>query len=149
MVRPFKAVVGRQILRGSAASSGYADNQRFARAAMNAVSRNYNALIKHIKDVTPEVLIEALEPTFEKSKVYCPEDTGRMKASAFLEITPGGTVAMGYGKGGNPEYTAEVHENLEWRHKSPTRAKWLQVALEEDEQDIQRRIVAAYGGIFQ
>jgi len=114
---------------------------------MAGVIRNYRSLIKTMEDATPEVLFNALVPTYAKSKAYCPEDTGALKASGYLEVTsfrgiP--TVEIGYGRGGVPTYTGAVHENMEWRHKEPTRAKWLQEALGEDAALIQRRITAAY-----
>lgn len=115
-----------------------------ARNDMRGIIRNYRNFIKQVESVLPEVLLEALEPTFQKSIEYCPKDTGRMVKSGYLEITSfRGTprVEIGYGLGGEPPYTAKQHENLEYRHKSPTRAKWLQVALEEDAGEIQRRII--------
>lgn len=117
-----------------------------ARASMAAVLANYNKFVRHVENVTPEILYAALEPTFQKSQEYCPTDTGAMKGSGYLEITAERgkpSVQIGYGFGGHPEYTATVHENLEYNHKAPTRAKWLQVALEEDEHQIQARIVSA------
>lgn len=132
-------------------SDAYKQDIRGTRASMRNIIRNYSKLCRHLEEISPDVLYNALEPTFEKSKVYCPKDTGKLVASGYLEITqfrgiP--TVQIGYGKGGNPSYAAAVHENLEWRHKSPTRAKWLQVALAEDEGAIQSRIVSQYRQVF-
>ena len=114
---------------------------------MAEVIQNFRNLVKVMEDTTPSVLFNALLQTYEKSRDYCPVDTGALKASSYLEITsfrgiP--TVEVGYGKGGVPDYTARVHENMEWKHKEPTRAKWLQSALAEDADLIQRRITAAY-----
>lgn len=94
-------------------------------------------------DVTPEICRDALEPTFEKSKVYCPKDTHRLVNSGYLEITgfrgqP--RVEMGYAKGGDPHYAVLVHENLNMHHQPPTQAKFLQRAVEEDLPDIAVRI---------
>lgn len=118
-----------------------------ARASMRAILANYNKLVRHMQDITPQILFDALEPTFEKSQEYCPYDTGALRDSGYLRIVQTGQkaiVQIGYGFGGEPPYATEVHENLEWHHKAPTRAKWLQVALEEDAGDIQKRIDAAY-----
>jgi hypothetical protein len=129
------------------ASIGRKRGQNDARADMNAVIRNYRRLVEHLQDVSPDVLYEALEPAFELSQEYCPVSTGTMRASGYLEKTtfrgiP--TVEIGYGRGGVPEYTVAVHENLEWKHDDPTRAKWLQVALSESAHDIQDRIRQGY-----
>lgn len=136
-VRPFRAHVS-----GSRTS---------ASRGMANVLKNYERLIGNIEEATPEILYEALEPTFKKSQDYCPKDTGELVESGYLEIVTfrkQPRVEIGYGKGGEPEYAVRVHENTEWRHKSPTRAKWLQAALEEDAQAIRGRVIRAYSGMF-
>src|SRR5262245_48843185 len=122
-------------------------NSGDARKAMDLTVRYYRRFIKHMEVQSPEVLLEALEPAYDLSQTYCPVDTGAMKDSGYLQITQRGqypTVEIGYGKGGVPPYTEAVHENMEWRHKNPTRSKWLQTALAEEASDIQDRIVRGY-----
>ncbi len=123
------------------ATSGY---QASATQSWAGIMANYRRFVKHVEEVTPGILLAALEPTFEKSQEYCPKDSGALVNSGYLVVESfrgKPRVAMGYGRGGNPTYAAAVHENLEWRHKEPTRAKWLQVALEEDDSAIRGRIV--------
>lgn len=146
----FGAHVGRKTIRSSV-NEGTANYTREAKAGMQQVLQNYKKLVQHLEDMSPDVLLGALEPAFELSKEYCPKDTGALVESGYLQVTrlrgvP--TVEIGYGLGGDPEYAAAVHENLEWRHKSPTRAKWLQVALEEEAPHIQQLIKLGYGRIF-
>ena len=139
MATPFRAKVGGRVRGGDATRQ------------MAGVVNNYRRLVRHIEETTPEILLEALEPTFKKSKEYCPKDTGALVESGYLEVRElrkKPTVEIGYGFGGNPSYTVAVHENLEWRHKSPTRAKWLQAALEEDANAIRGRIIRSYSGMF-
>lgn len=143
----FRSNIGRLAFRTTPSS-----NEVDARAAMNNVAQNFQKLVNHIEGITPQVLYDSLVPTFHKSQVLCPTDTGKMKASGYLELvefrgTP--TVQIGYGRGNNPPYTAAVHENLEWRHKAPTRAKWLQVALTEDDGAIQLKIVNDLKRVFE
>ena len=145
MARPpasFQATIGRKRLAASISpeTAGYT---RSARASMAAIIRNYRRFVKNVEQEMPQVLLAALEPTYEKSQEYCPKDTGALVESGYLEITTfrgNSRVEIGYGKGGDPDYAAAVHENMEWRHKAPTRAKWLQIALEEDASAIQGRI---------
>lgn len=148
----FTARVGKASIRGSFASTAQGYATRSAREGMSAILKNYQQLIDHIEGSTPLVLLNALQPTFEKSQEYCPVDKGDLKASGFLEIRESNSgrirVEMGYAKGGDPYYAVDVHENLEWKHKPPTRAKWLQIALEEDASAIQARIVNAYREMF-
>jgi len=141
MARSFKAHVG-----------GVRNSNQSARRAMKEVIARYEKLIVHIENVTPEVLFDALEPTFYTSLVYVPKDTGDLSQSGYIEIVDGSygkRVEMGYGKGGDPDYAVAVHENMEWRHRWPTRAKFLQSALEEDEQEIQARIVEGLQKVFK
>lgn len=151
MARGFTASVGRRSLRGQFSVGADATHTRDARASMKSIIGAYKRLVRGMEDITPSVLLLALEPTFEKSQEYCPKDTGALVESGYLQITQfrgKPRVEIGYGLGGVPPYAAAVHENLEWKHKAPTRAKWLQVALEEDANEIENRIAAAYKGMF-
>lgn len=138
----FNASIGRK--RISTVGALDRRDTRSARQGMRNVIKNYRRFIEDVEGVLPETLLEALEPTFEKSQVYCPIDKGNMRASGYLEITSfrgEARVEIGYGRGGNPDYTAKQHENLEYKHKEPTRAKWLQVALEEDADQIKQILI--------
>jgi hypothetical protein len=93
---------------------------------------------------SPKILLEAMEPTFGKSKVYCPKDTKALVNSGYLEAREtknGAEVAIGYARGGTPFYAVYVHEVPRF-HKDPTRWKWLQFALQEDADDIRTRILS-------
>lgn len=57
-------------------------------------------------------------------------------------------VVMGYAKNNEPMYAGWVHENLEWKHKPPTKAKFLQSAIEEDLFNIQDRFQKNMGDFF-
>lgn len=92
-------------------------------------------LLKSIEEQSVPVMVNALQPTFEKSQLYCPVDTGALLASGYLEATSyrqNPRVEIGYARGGQPSYAVVVHENLSFYHKAPTRAKWLQAAMLED-----------------
>lgn len=97
--------------------------------------------------ISPDIMMVALEPTFEKSQEYCPKDTGALVASGYLEVTDYRSkprVEMGYARGGNPFYAVIVHENMELHHEPPTRAKWLQAAMLEDIGEIAYRLANNY-----
>ena len=146
VARSFRARVGRQrITKGlNPADASYT---RSLRDQMKRVEDNLSAVINQLEGVTAEVLEDALRPTFEKALNFTPVDTGELKASGFL-IT-GGTrkrilAEMGFGKGGLPDYTLRVHEDLNLNHKAPTKAKFLQAAIEEDIDEMAGRLVRAY-----
>ena len=120
---------------------------RAIRAQMEQIERNLTEVIKQITEETPEILLEALEPTFRKSQLYVPVNTGDLKRSGYLEVkksASGATVEIGYGKGGHPNYAVYVHELTGYYHKPPTRAKFLQAAIEEDMDAIRDRLETAY-----
>ena len=118
---------------------------------MRQIIENYTKLLNSLEGDSSEVLYKALEPTFKLSQKYCPKDTGALVESGFLEQVGRGKVAkiaMGYAKGGDPEYAVFVHEFTHVRHEAPTRAKFLLTALEQDAQAIQQRIVRGYRDIM-
>lgn len=142
----FRARIGVQRISGSLDST-QAGYTRDIREQMRAIEKNFGKFVQEAEKVTPSVLREALTPTFEKSQKYCPVDTGDLKKSGYLEVRKQGRKIqseIGYGKGNRPFYAVFVHEMLNYKHKAPTRAKFLQAALQEDAHLISRRIRAAY-----
>lgn len=126
-----------------------------ARASMAGVVKNYGEFIRYIEGVTPDIILLAMRTPFELSQKYVPVKTGRLKASGYLIITRRGKVPqveIGYGRNNDPDYAGIQHEDMEFRHTAPTRAKYLQVALEESQtvvwHDIQELLrLAVEGGI--
>lgn len=115
--------------------------------AMKKIMADIQYVIDQFEDVTPEIMQEALEPTLELSAVYCPKDSGRLVDSRYMEVTgyrgkP--SVEIGYAKGNRPDYAAYVHEMVEIPHAAPTRAKFLEAAVNEDIGNIIDRVDAAY-----
>ncbi len=114
------------------------------REQMAQIIRNMEKVVAHIENVTPEAIRFGLQPAFDKSQVYVPVDTGDLKRSGFIETrkTAGGTAAaIGYGRFGRPTYAGIVHERLDFVHAPPTRAKFLEAAINEHIGDFQRRVV--------
>lgn len=118
-----------------------------ARDEISAVLTPLLRTLNKMDTASADVIHEALQPTFALSQSYVPVKTGNLKRSGFLiKTTFRGipTVQIGYGNGGNPPYAALVHEKLEYKHAAPTRAKFLQAAIEEDADNIQARILRGY-----
>lgn len=112
---------------------------------IKTLTQQINDFALHIGTNQEKVLYNALQPTFNKSRVYCPKDKGfsdplSLVNSARLEITqskkgaksPSATVAISYGVRGLPFYAVFVHEILSYHHDSPTRSKFLESAMRED-----------------
>lgn len=123
-----------------------------AKASFASILADFNEFVNELEDkVTPEVMVEALKPTYELSQVYVPYDSGELHNSGYLEIVRRGgrkVAEMGYGKGGSAPYAAYVHERTDLAHKSPTRSKFLQAALDEDYFNIIGRIAAGMRKYF-
>jgi hypothetical protein len=143
-ITSFRATIGRvSSAAGGDGARGFAEGQ--ASKDMRDIVGDFLDFCGHITNMSPEILVEALQPTFEKSLYYCPVDTGEMRDSGYLGITTRGKNAgaeIGYGKNGSPDYTPIVHESLEVAHASPTKAKWLQGAMEEDYFSLLQRVAA-------
>lgn len=117
------------------------------KAQMDAAINSLKEIIADIKNVSVDILYEALEPTLELAKSYCPVDTGVLRDSGYLEkqtYEGGARVILGFAKGGDPPYAILVHEMTNLRHLPPTRSKFLLAAIEEDSANIYGRIVRAF-----
>lgn len=137
-----RAAVGKYNI--SPENTGYAAS---VRKTFADIIKNFQGIINWADESSADILIEALTPTFEKAKGYTPVATGQLKASGYLVKdttlkTP--TVRIGFGYQGKPDYAAFVHERVDIPHKEPTRAKFLSSALEEDQTEIQQRIVFGF-----
>ena len=113
---------------------GSASHQRFAKsvqAQMAKVTENLNKVIRSIEATSPLALRYAVKPIYDESQNLVPVDTGKLKASGFIEVrknTRGVTAVIGYARGNNPHYAAFVHERLDLYHEPPTQAKFLEEA---------------------
>lgn len=142
----FRATVGTRRITKSLDPSA-ASYTRSIRQQMKTIEENVTEFINTVRNATPRVLEKALQPTFDKSQVRVPKDTGELKDSGFLTVTRKGKIVqaeMGYGLAGNPFYAAYVHERTDVAHKSPTTAKFLQAPVQEDLPKLNGRLKRAY-----
>lgn len=140
-IQTFRPRVGAS--RYSSAVSSRKDFGHAIKDQLQAVIDNYIGWVKSIDGQMAEILLEALEPTFQWSQEIVPVHTGALKDSGYLETgTFRGhtTVDMGYAKGGTPPYAVYVHEALTYFHEPPTQAKFLQAPIEWDANNIQLRV---------
>lgn len=137
----FRSHIG--VRSGRRAYSSQGDFVAAVRESMNRVIDNFKEWTKHIDEQSANVLEDALRPTFDWSQEIVPYRTGELHDSGYLETnsTRGkARVEIGYAKGGQPSYAIVVHEDLHAGHESPRQAKFLQMPLEADEQDIMERV---------
>lgn len=99
------------------------------------------------EEATPDIMVEALQPTRRLAEYYTPKDTRALVESSYLEVTSfrgKPRVELGFARGGNPPYAMYVHEILDYKHASPTGAKFLERALKEDMTGIYQRLAEGY-----
>ena len=140
----FSAAVGSYTRRST--GSAYAMAQQ-ARTDFQKIVRNYQKFVNHVENVSADIMIEALQPTFHLSQTYTPKLTGALRLSGYVEATHRGKmprVEIGYGKHGSPDYAAIVHEKVEYRHAPPTRSKFLEAAMNETVGELRNRLIAQY-----
>ena len=117
------------------------------RGSMADVIAKYSSIINRLQGVTPEILREALEPVFEKSQEYVPVDTGALKDSGQLTTSESARgrarAVLSYG-GPSAMYAAIVHERTDLNHEPPTRAKFLQSAMEEEFDSLLTHLAVLY-----
>lgn len=121
------------------------------KSQMKTITNEITSIFSQLENATPQILLDAIQPTYEKSKVYCPKRTGRLVNSAYLEITSfrgSPRVECGYARGGDPPYAVAVHELVEQYHRPPTRSKWHQAAMLEDLDQIRGRLITSYSAMF-
>ncbi len=146
MAQPLKLTVGRERVT-SAALPSEAGYIRSIRQQMVLIRKNMLKVVDYVNVITPEAIEFALKPIFEESQRLVPVDSGKLKASGFVETrrTSTGTVAaIGYARFGKPGYAAFVHERLDVFHRAPTQAKFLETAVVTRIDDFRRRIVFFY-----
>jgi hypothetical protein len=117
-----------------------------ARADMADIVKKYEMLIRHLGNVTPDILENALIPVFDKSQEYVPVKTGLLKESGVLEVSDEGGQPQAEIIYGNAEawYAALVHEYVWLNHEPPTRAKYLQSAMEEELDSVMSSLLVDY-----
>ena len=146
MVTRFKGVVGHARI-GKTVGPTEAGFTRSVRQQIDAVINRYKDFVDHLILESPEILLGALQPTFDLSQVYVPVQEGILKDSGYLEMATSRArtqVEIGYARGGQPDYAVYVHEHPEMLHTAPTRYKFLEAALEEDFDNVQARIIEGY-----
>lgn len=142
----FKARIGKQRITSNTIPS-QASYTRAVRKSFEEIEKEISRVCNVFADVTPEVIMDVLDPTFKKSLAYTPMLTGELRASGYLMTRIRGTKVegeIGFGKGGDPYYAVYVHEMTDVAHKAPTRSKFLQAALSEDIGKFPSRLLKAY-----
>lgn len=105
---------------------------RDARAAMEAVVKNFKGIVDAAEMTSASAISYALEAIYYTSQELVPVDTMRLKKSGYIDVRRKRghiTGEVGYGKGGDPHYAVFVHEMLHFYHKPPTQAKFLEAAV--------------------
>lgn len=129
----FRPFMGSRYVRNTQNASTQALTAQF-RQQIGGILEALGEFIDDFDALVPEAIVDVLEPTLGKAIEYCPKLTGDLVDSAYLEVDSvkrKHVVAIGFGKGGKPDYAVYAHE-MPHKHAEPTRSKFLQAALDED-----------------
>lgn len=146
MVTGIKLKMGKVNVR----TTGFPSEANFVKQVnqgMRALEKNLLWVIEQFEDVTPDIMKDALQPIFDKSQEYVPKRTRALMNSGYVEVVERRGrpyVELGYAAGGKPDYAAYVHENTEMPHAAPTRAKFLEAAINEEIGTTIDRLEAGY-----
>jgi len=138
-----RARIGRLRVTRAVTNPSAAAGIRSMREQMKDLQEIMGRLVKEVKGVSKEALLVGMRPVFARSQELVPVASGKLKKSGFLvakDTSRGPIIEVGYGKEGRPFYAAIVHENVEANHKSPTQAKYLQAAIEQQGPTVGRRV---------
>lgn len=111
------------------------------------LERELKRIFEQFKNMSPTIIIKALQPTFAMTQVEVPRDTGELAASGYLQETSDRgkpSVEMGYGYRNSPNYAQLVHENMNAYHPGHTKAKFLQDPVMADLNNIFMRLAENY-----
>lgn len=100
---------------------------------MAKIERRVMQLIRNIEGITPGSLLEVASTILQIAEPKVPFVTGRLFKSGYTAVTSDGkqhVAEVGFGFGGDPDYTIFVHEIIENNHPVG-QAKFLQMAVEE------------------
>jgi hypothetical protein len=143
-----QATIGR-IRVTKAAYPSEAGYIRSMRLQTDELERVIQQVARKVGFATPDAIVYALQPIFDRSQELVPVDTGKLKRSGFLktdrEYRSGRVRAqVGYAQHGQPHYAAFVHEMLHIPHHSPAgaSAKFLEIAVNEKLGSFKDRLVA-------
>lgn len=144
-----KLGVGKQYVRRAVSPSepGYVSK---VREQTRAMEKAFADVIAQLEGMTPQIIMDALQPTYKLAQSYTPKDTGALLGSGYLQVTSfrgKPRVEMGFGKGGFPSYTVFVHE-VPAQHAFPTSWKFLEKAVTEDMPQVIGRLQASYKGVL-
>lgn len=129
-------------------SGGYVDLKVGAMQGLRPLLQDIGLFCELLGEtILPEEMVNALEPTLDLARdVYCPVQTGELRASGYVEARArrgSATAEIGFGRGGIPQYAVMVHENPAAYHEAPTQYKFLERAVYEDSTEIMGRLAEA------
>lgn len=116
---------------------------RDLREQFKVIEDNLARVINTIKEATPEALDFALEPIFLQASEWVPIDKGPLSESLVLETSQtsaGAFGGIGFGIGESASYAVIVHEDMNVFHAPPTKAKFLEDAINKHEKDVLPRL---------
>jgi len=110
-----------------------------------ASAKNIREMTKAARKAYFDSLVRIAEAVMVRARdVYAPIDSGDLRRTAKMNSYPGKypTVEIGFG-GGKVTYAAIQHENVLFNHTAPTRAKYLEAAVDDYKPTMESAIALA------
>lgn len=99
----------------------------------------------HVEPITRARVTEAMlaqgQALLEKANVTVPRDRNNLAESGVVRVDARGRVQVAY----ESPYAIYEHEDREYHHQGLGRAKWLELALQENREETGAAIAAAAG----
>jgi len=98
------------------------------------VVRSLREMAGNIPEAARRALWTGGSKMMNQSKKWCPVDTGILRASGAVSVPARGGIAVSLGY--YTDYAIYVHENMNAYHNPPTKAKFLEDAVNAGKEDM-------------
>jgi hypothetical protein len=99
------------------------------------IAAKLHAYAELLPNVTMDALAREGEFLLAESKKECPHDTGALRNSGYAD-RQGWSIEVGYSQA----YALRQHEEMSYRHKPPTKAKYLEDPFDRNAPFIHMRV---------
>ena len=113
-------------------------------SGLNEASKHLTKFLRTVETVPTQILLEEAPRIEETAKIRTPEKTGKLKESVKVRVSRDkrrpGLYAQASARNRGYDYALIQHENLSYNHPNGGQAKFLESAVVEGVERIERRI---------
>ena len=112
-------------------------------ARLAATKKQIEKLLKERPFTAKQAIRQGAEIILEKARYYCPIETGRLRTHSGVSLPEGEDIVIAEITF-DMAYAVFVHEDMSKNHASPTRSKFLEVAVRETKNEVSWAIGTAF-----